>query len=508
LSLDAGGLPTAADVLQLDAGQNYTLTSSQAAIAKVGASGLLGQLGTAGNLTLAANPVGEDLSVTLSNVSGLDGQDRISLVRAKNYTLTKDQLAIAQVGNGALGDLTSAGVITLKSQPSGSTEDLSTVASAGGVDKIQLKSGVNTTLTDEQAAIAQLGSGKVQDLRGTEIITIKSNDQDANLANILTDGNDLIWLSAAKNYVLNSAQVPRISYDGQAIASFTNVSGQFTLKANNLGEDLSGVNTGAIDQIQLTVGRNYTLTPEQARIATLGDALVTQNSTQTLTGTGTLYATPVGTQNYTTQVQIDTTGYLAGGTINMRVTLGNGTSAGSYDLYKNSITIGSNNRPLNSLAGAYDTAPGTTTNLSYQFPGSASDKYIFGIEGNWFSATNATNTFDYQITITGVRYNNADLSKAGVVNIMASADGDASLKSKLVGINGIDTITLTDAKGYTLSAAQALMAKIGAGTAGTLTSTGAITVDDTGVAAGTKQNLTKLVLDNNDNLTLAQPITI
>ena len=504
LSLDAGGIPTAADVLQLDAGQNYILTSSQAAIAKVGASGLLGQLGTAGNLTLAANPVGEDLSVTLSNVSGLDGQDRISLVRAKNYTLTKDQLAIAQVGGGPLGDLTSAGVITLKSLPSGSTEDLSTVASAAGVDKIQLKSGVNTTLTDEQAAIAQLGSSKVQDLRGTEIITIKSNDQDANLANILTDGNDLIWLAANKNYVLNSAQVPRISYDGQAIASFNNVAGQFTLKANNLGEDLSGVNMGAIDQIQLTAGRNYTLTPEQARISTLGDALVVQNSPQVLTGTGTLYATPSGTQNYTTQVMIDTTGYLAGGTITMKVILGNGTSAGSYDLFKNSITIGSNNRPLNSLAGAYDKASDTTTNLSYKFPGTTSDKYIFGIEGNWFSPANSTNTFEYQITVTGLRYSSPDLSKAGIVNIMASADGDASLKSKLTGISGIDTITLTDAKGYTLSAEQALIAKIGTGTAGTLTSTGVISVDDTGASAGTKQNLTKLVLDTNDTLTLGE----
>lgn len=494
----------AGDVIQLEPGQNYTLTTSQAAIAKVGASGTMGQLSGAGQLTLIANPQGEDLSLSLANVSGLDAQDRIVLARTKSYFLNKDQMAITQVGSsGMVGDLTAAGTITLKSTPAGATEDLSTLSGITGLDKIWLKSGVNTTLTPAQAMLGQFGSGKVQDLRGTEIITLKANSQDSDLSSVLTDNsNDLIWLANNKSYVFNSSQVPRITYDGQTLPAPTNVTGLFTLKANTTGEDISAINTTAIDLIQLTLGRNYTMTPEQARIATLGNTLTPQSTVKTYSGSGTLFSTPVGTQNYTTQVTIDTTGYLSGGTILMQIVLGSGATAASYDLYKNNITVDSTSgRPLYSLANAYDVAPGTTTNLTYQFSGSSTDKYILGIEGNWFSTPNYSNNFTYQITVLGQQYIQ-DLTKAGVITIQASPDGDPGLKSKLSGISGIDTILLTDTKNYTLSAAQAAIAKIGTGSAGTLTSTGIIAVDDSNSAAGTKQDLTKLVLDTNDTLTL------
>lgn len=378
LALDTTGLATVMDVIELEATQNYSLTTAQAGVARVASTGLQGQLQNAGNLTLMASASGEDL--TLLKLTGLDANDRIVLTKAKNYTLTKEQLALSVVGSGMTGDLTSAGVITLKSAPSGVTDDLSTVSSVLGVDSVVLKTGVNTTLTDEQAMVAQLGTGKVRDLRGSEILTLKSNDRDADLAPITTDKDDWIWLKNNANYSLNSAQVPRVTFDGQTVASFAPVAGQITLKASNLGEDLSPINTAMVDVIHLTAGRHYTLTPEQAQIATLGSGLTTVQNT----------------------------------------------------------------------------------------------------------------------TVT-------DLSKAGVITVKAHPGGDNGLKAKLSFVSGLDVIALAEGKDYTLSASQALLARVGsATTSGALISTGVITVDDSHSAPGSAVNLGRLVLDAADVLTLGR----
>ena len=127
---------------------------------------------------------------------------------------------------------------------------------------------------------------------------------------------------------------------------------------------------------------------------------IQNNSKNTITtkGSGVLHGTPIGTQDYTTVVDIDTTSYSSGGTITIVIQLGNGSSGASYDLYKNAITT--NVHPINSLANAYDVGPGSTVNLSYTFAASPSDHYILGFEGNWFSSPQSTNTFNYSITVS------------------------------------------------------------------------------------------------------------
>lgn len=121
-----------------------------------------------------------------------------------------------------------------------------------------------------------------------------------------------------------------------------------------------------------------------------------------LSGSGTLQATPSGTQNYTTQIEIDTTKFPSGGRITATINLGNGVSSASYNLFRNAVTVtaGPPSIPINSLAQAYDVTPGRSTQLTYNFPASASDKYILGIEGNWGSPVGSTNTFSYEITVT------------------------------------------------------------------------------------------------------------
>jgi hypothetical protein len=69
----------------------------------------------------------------------------------------------------------------------------------------------------------------------------------------------------------------------------------------------------------------------------------------------------------------------------------------------------------------------------------------------------------------------------------------------------LGVIALADAKDYTLSAGQALIARMGSATTpAALTSTGVITVDDADSAVGSSVNLTRLVLDTADVLMLGR----
>ena len=143
-----------------------------------------------------------------------------------------------------------------------------------------------------------------------------------------------------------------------------------------------------------------------------------------LKGSGTLQATPPGTQNYTTQVEIDTTKFANGGTITATIKLGNGVSAASYNLFRNAVTVtpAPNSVPINSLAQAYDVSPGSTTQLTYAFPASASDKYILGIEGNWGSPAGSTNSFTYEVTVTSASPQGNVLTTAAASACLAPID--------------------------------------------------------------------------------------
>ena len=123
--------------------------------------------------------------------------------------------------------------------------------------------------------------------------------------------------------------------------------------------------------------------------------------TTTMGGTGSLTGTPSGTQNYNF-LEIDTSKYPSGGTISISIALGSGGSGASYDLFHaDAAAVGSDGRPIGSLAYAYDVAPGSVRTLTYSFSPTATNKYKLAIDGNWGSGTSATNSYTYQVTITG-----------------------------------------------------------------------------------------------------------
>jgi flagellin-like hook-associated protein FlgL len=141
----------------------------------------------------------------------------------------------------------------------------------------------------------------------------------------------------------------------------------------------------------------------------------------------------VGTQNYTTVVDIDTTSYSSGGTIDIAIQLGNGASGASYDLYKNAITT--NARPINSLANAYDVGPGSNVSLSYNFTASSSDHYLLGLEGNWFSDPQSTNTFNYSITVTGAGASGAGVTPCSITTQLDAVNSLNQIDQSLASVN-------------------------------------------------------------------------
>ena len=106
--------------LQLNTGQSYTLTAAQAAIARIGAGGVIGTLTDAGTTTVrdtlaalgngvatALKAAGAD-SVIASAATGADisaitvaGIDGITLASGQNYTMTAAQAALATAAPGA-----------------------------------------------------------------------------------------------------------------------------------------------------------------------------------------------------------------------------------------------------------------------------------------------------------------------------------------------------------------------------------------------------------------------
>lgn len=421
---DVSTLPaTGYDALQLSAGANYTLTSQQARLAHVGDAGAFGQLATAGNLTVISS-AGEDLrALTLG-----DG-DRLVLAAAGHYTLTRQQAAIAGVGNGPVQDLSQAGTVTLDA--SIGNDDLSNL-NVTGLDEIILGTGRNYTLTPAQAAVSKVGpTGATGNLSKAGIVQIKVPDASPDFSDLSILGADAFLLTPGVNYTMSASQamLSRMVTGGTSIGPFGQLTGTglITVKAAQ-ATDLSALTLDENDSIILWAGLNYTLTPQQAKIA----AVFTPANGATPPSTGSR-------------------GDLASaGTIVVKA-----SAAG-----ENLSTLG--------LSGV--------------------DSYVLA-SGKNYTLTSA------QAAIARVGTAAAgDLSKAGVVTVVANPTGES-----LSGLSatGIDALQLTDGAAYTLNATQAMVARIGNSGPGLLNGTGAITV-----VAPSSADLSAIRLDGGDTLIL------
>jgi len=111
---------------------------------------------------------------------------------------------------------------------------------------------------------------------------------------------------------------------------------------------------------------------------------------------GSLTAPGHGKQSYTVYY-LDTTDFTEGGTLTIQISLGEGESDASFDLFPADAPIPTEGRAEESIAALYDLKRGESGSLSYQF--STGQVFQFGATGNWFSREGATNTFEMTVSV-------------------------------------------------------------------------------------------------------------
>ena len=128
-------------------------------------------------------------------------------------------------------------------------------------------------------------------------------------------------------------------------------------------------------------------------------------------GEGVIVAPGKGKQIYDIH-EIDTTAFGSGGILIIDVTVGDGGSAASFDLFPAGTPL-PHGFPSGSVAKAYDVPPGQSRTLVHQF--SQGQVFRLGTSGNWFSKKGQTNEYEFEARAI-------PLSRSGN-NTLTTADG-------------------------------------------------------------------------------------
>ena len=115
------------------------------------------------------------------------------------------------------------------------------------------------------------------------------------------------------------------------------------------------------------------------------------------TGQATLVAPGRGKHSYRV-IQLDASRFVNGGTIHITITVGDGESEASFDLYPQGLPLPSEGFPK-SLANAVNIHRGSGAKINYRFAHGA--VFQFGAEGSWNSKAGATNTYSFVVDVDG-----------------------------------------------------------------------------------------------------------
>jgi hypothetical protein len=113
------------------------------------------------------------------------------------------------------------------------------------------------------------------------------------------------------------------------------------------------------------------------------------------TGQGTLVAPGRGKHSYRV-IMLDASRFVNGGTIHITITVGDGESEGSFDLYPQGLPLPSEGLP-NSLANAVNIRSASGAKINYRF--AHGTVFQFGAEGSWNSKPGATNTYTFVVDV-------------------------------------------------------------------------------------------------------------
>src|SRR5271165_5362813 len=112
-------------------------------------------------------------------------------------------------------------------------------------------------------------------------------------------------------------------------------------------------------------------------------------------GQGTLVAPGRGKHSYRV-IMLDASRFVGGGTIHITITLGDGESEGSFDLYPLGLPLPSEGLP-NSLANAVNVRSGSGAKINYHFAHGTT--FQFAAEGSWNAKAGATNTYSFVVDV-------------------------------------------------------------------------------------------------------------
>jgi hypothetical protein len=115
----------------------------------------------------------------------------------------------------------------------------------------------------------------------------------------------------------------------------------------------------------------------------------------TSTGQGMLVAPGRGKHSYRV-ILLDASRFANGGTIHITITVGDGESEGSFDLYPQGLPLPSEGFP-NSLANAVNIRSASGAKITYRF--AHGTVFQFGAEGSWNSKAGATNTYTFVVDV-------------------------------------------------------------------------------------------------------------
>jgi hypothetical protein len=112
-------------------------------------------------------------------------------------------------------------------------------------------------------------------------------------------------------------------------------------------------------------------------------------------GQATLVAPGRGKHSYRV-IKLDASRFVNGGTIHISITVGDGESEASFDLYPADLPLPSAGFP-NSLANAVNIRSGSGAKINYRF--AHGTVFQFGAEGSWNSKAGATNTYNFVVEV-------------------------------------------------------------------------------------------------------------
>ncbi len=112
-------------------------------------------------------------------------------------------------------------------------------------------------------------------------------------------------------------------------------------------------------------------------------------------GQGTLVAPGRGKHSYRV-ITLDASRFVNGGTIHITITVGDGESEASFDLYPQGLPLPSEGLP-NSLANAVNIHSGSGAKINYHF--AHGTVFQFAAEGSWNAKAGATNTYTLVVDV-------------------------------------------------------------------------------------------------------------